>query len=537
MNSKSILKKITVGVLIAMTFTLTACKSGNNKSTSEEVSKKIVNIGVTYSPNNINPLSPVGVVSTYVAEILFQPLLEVDENMKFQPMLADSIETKDNITFTVNLNKNAKWTDGKPVTADDLIFTIKLIGNEKTASNLAFQYNIFEGFNDSGYIPEGITDVAGVKKIDEYTVELKTKKTISSNVFNDSIARYLMTVPKHILKDIAPENINKSPFFLKPDVTNGPFKLVSYNRDNFVELEANKDFFRGTPKIDQLNFKVMKGNEIAARLQSGEIDMNIPSFGVIPVEDFDKVKSLSNITTTLAKPVANEYIYINEKVVPDVRVRQAIVYGVNRAQIVSDLLKGNGEVIDGFFTSYSPYFDKSLKATEYNPEKAKALLKEAGFDTNKVLTVSVMAGDSTLEQAANIFAANLKEVGINVKIQITDLATLVSKLDNKDFDLGILQYSLTPIDPFPDMAYFLQEGNNVSYDNKEVQALINEVRNATDENKINEIYGRINKIASVEVPMPSLYVSRSLGAVNKRLVGVKANDYGTFIDVYKWDVK
>lgn len=531
------LKKVSALFFFTVLLTAAFTGCGSNSTGTAQDGKKIINVGVTYSPNSINPLAPVGVVSTYVAELMFQPLVEIDENMKFQPMLADSITTNDNVTFTINLNKNAKWTDGKPVTVDDVIYTIRLIANKKVAASGAFQYNIFKGFDDSGYVDDGVTDVPGIKKIDDHTMQLITKAPISLNVFDDSIARYLMAIPQHVLKDTAAENITKSAFFQKPTVTDGPFKILNYDRDHYVQMTANKNYFKGAPKIDQLNFKVMQGTEIAARLQSGEIDMNIPSFGVIPVEDFDKVKGLSNITTNLEKPVANEYMYINEKSVPDVRTRQAIVYAINRKQIVKNLLKGNGEVIDGYFTSYSPYFDKTLKPAEYNVDKAKQLIKESGWDSSKTLTVNVLSGDSTLEQAANVVAANLKEIGFNVKIQMTDIATLVDKLDKKDYEIGILQYSLTPIDPYPDMAYFLQDGNDVNYSNKEVQDLLVQVKNETDETKIKEIYAKINTIAAKEIPMFSIYASRSLGAVNNRLVGVKAKDFGTFNDVYKWDVK
>lgn len=541
MKIKSIIKKISTLLCISIALTITGCGTNNGgqvvASNQTEGQGKVVNIGVTFSPSTINPLSPVGVVSTYAAQLMFQPLLEIDENMEFKPMLADSIETSDNTTFTINLNKNAKWTDGEPVTVDDVIFTMKLIANEEVASINAYQYNIFQGFNDSGYIAEGTTDIPGIEKVDDYTLKLKTKNPVSLNVFDNSIGRNLMAVPEHVLQDIAPENINKDPFFQKPTVTNGPFKLLSYDRDHYVQFEANKDYFKGSPKIDQLNFKVMQSTEIAARLQNGEIDMNIPSFGVIPVEDFDKVKSLYNITTNLAEPIANEYVYINEASVPDAKTRQALVYATNRKQIVDDLLKGNGEVIDGYFTSYSPYFDKTLTPTEYNTETAKKLLQESGWDSSKTLTLSVLSGDSSLEQAANVMVANLKEVGVNVQIKMTDLATLVDSISKMDYDIGILQYSLTPIDPYPDMAYFLQEGNVLGYNNKEVQGIIESIRNETDDAKIKEAYNKINKIASTEVPMFSLYASRSLGAVNKRLIGAEAKDFGTFIDVQNWDVK
>jgi len=539
MKRKTVTKIWSLVLCFVFILSLTACTTKKDETTSgtSKVTKKIINIGVTYAPGTINPLSPTTEVATSVTGLMFLPLLEIDSNMKFQPMLADSIETKDNLTFTIKINEKATWTDGKPVTSDDVIFTIKQIANAKVGSIYAYSYAMFKGFDDYGYIPEGTTEVPGIVRVDDKTLQLITKEPVSLNTFDNSIARYLWTIPEHALKDIAPENLVGSEFFLNPNVTNGPFTLISYDKDHFVQMKANTEYFKGVPKINQLNFNVMQGNQIYARLQSGEIDFNLPTMGIIPAGDYENVKKLSNVTTYLEEPIANQYVYIDEDVMPDARTRLALVYAINRKQIVDELLQGNGEVINGFFTSYSPYYDKTLIPTEYNPEKAKELLAESGWDSKKELTISVSSGDDTLAQAANIIAANLNDVGVKVNIKLTDLSTLLDELYSMDFDIGILQYSFTPVDPYPDLSYLLQKGNVNGYNNEEVNSLLAQVKSESDTDVILELYAKINKIAEKEVPMFSVYATRSLAALSNRVTGVEPRAYGTFINVQDWGIK
>src|SRR5262249_15132511 len=162
---------------------------------------------VTFPPTSLNPLDSAGLVSTYAASLMFPPLVEIDEDLSYKPMLADSIETTDNTTFTVKLNANAKWTDGTPVTADDVIFTLKLMSNPKVASGYAYMFAIIEGLDDVGFLPEGQTEISGVTKVDDHTLTLKTKAKATITIFKDTIGRYLYTLPQAALKDIAPEDL------------------------------------------------------------------------------------------------------------------------------------------------------------------------------------------------------------------------------------------------------------------------------------------------------------------------------------------
>lgn len=503
----------------------------------EPDAEKTVNVGVTYAPSDINPLSPAGLVSAYVAGLLFPPLVEIDADLRYKPMLADSIETADNRTFKVNLNEAAKWTDGTSVTADDVIFTLKLMANAMVASNYAYMFAILEGLGPSGFLPDGESDISGVRKIDDHTVEMKTKTPTTLTVFEDTIGRNLRTLPRSALEGVAPKDVNESGFMREPSVTSGPFKLERYEPDRFAGLVANKDYFRGAPRLERLNFKVLPGSALADALESGEIDMNIPSAGVIPAEDYERIEKMPGVTTVGGQPLTTVFMYVNEKSVPDARQRKAISYAIDRGKLVSKLLGGAGEVVDGYFSSVSPYRNEDVKPAAYDRARAKRLLKEAGWDGRKSLTLSVPSGDGAIRQAAYIVADNLGKVGIKVNVENVSFDELTDKVVKEDFDLGLLPVTMTPVNPLPDLAYFLGAGNPNGYRNEKVVDLLAAVGAEVDEEKIKSLYDELQDILAEDVPMPALYAAKALGAVNGRVVGATPKDFGMFINVQDWSVR
>lgn len=525
-------------MLVAVMLVVAAC-SGEEETVQEGTSsdENVVNVGVTYAPSNINPLQPVGLVSTYVANLLFLPLVDLDAELNYQPMLADAITTEDNKTFTIHLNKEAKWTDGTDITADDVMYTLQLMANPTVASNYAYMFGIIEGLDAGGYLAEGQETISGVTKVDDDTVQIVTKQPTTLTIFQDTVGRYLLTLPKAQLETIPVAELNASDFMQNPTVTSGPFVIANIDRSHYVEMVPNKDYFKGASSLDQLNFKVLQGNQIAAQLKSGEIDMNIPSAGVIPVSDMELVQELETLTTAYGEPLATQYMYINENVVADAKQRQAISYAMNRQMIVDSLLKGAGEVTDGFFPSISPYLNEAVTPVAHDVEKAKQLLAESGWDTSKTLKLAVLSGDATLEQAANIIVENLREAGITAEIQMMDFGTIINEIVSMEYDLAISTVSITPINPLPDIAYFLGEGNPNAYSNTRVNEILAALSTEVDEAKMQALYDELQVITQQDVPMPSIYATTALGAVNKRVQGATPSDFGMFINVHEWTVQ
>lgn len=287
-------------------------------------------------------------------------------------------------------------------------------------------YYVFEGVGDDGFVEEGAESIDGIQKVDDKTVQFTTKEEMPITTFENSYARYLLTLPKHVIEQYSEEELSTADWFNHPDVVSGPFIVTDFDVDHYISYEANKDYWKGAPKIDKLNIKIVDGSQLYAGLQSGEIDITQQTMSDIPQEDYESVEALDNVDVVYGSPVTNQSVFIQTKNVPDVKVRQAMLYAIDRQQILEELLNGHGEIVDGFLSSASPFYDDSLTPISYDPEKAKALLEEAGWDGSQTIRFYVNSGDSTFVNAASIIAAEWAAVGIKAEIQTVDFATLMS---------------------------------------------------------------------------------------------------------------
>lgn len=502
-----------------------------------EGAEKIVNIGVTDTLGSLNPLLlDAGELNKYAQGFQFLPLFELDSELNFVGALAESFATEDHLTYTVKLYENATWSDGEPITADDVIFTVLKLTSKAVGNLTMGGYAALEGFDENGNSPDDATEIAGVVKVDDKTLNFVFKAPTSPATFINSFARYLLTLPKHKLDSVPAAELATSDWFGHADAVSGPYIVSEYDANHYVSYVANQNYWKGAPKIGKLNLKIVEGSQLYAGLQSGEIDFVQQTMGVIPQEDQESVEALANLTTVREVPLTNQLSFINTRNVPDVRVRQAILYAIDRNLILEGLLGGKGEVVDGFLTQYSPYYDASVVPVAYNPEKAKALVAEAGWDSSRKLTYLVNAGDSTFVQAASVIAAQLAEVGIQVEIRTVDFASIWGYVGAGDFDLYSVQYTITPIDPYPDIAWLISGENYLGYHNDQVDALLAQVGAAADEAATRAIYAQINTLVQAEVPLFNVYAIGPLGAVSNRLVNAVPHVYGSFLNVQEWDI-
>ncbi len=512
-----------------------ATAAADNSSTKE----KIVNIGVTDTLKTLNPLLiDAGEVNKYSTGMMFLPLVDLGPDLSFEPMLADSITTEDNINFKVHIDDAATWSDGTPVTADDVVFSALRMASPLIA-NPSLMYYAFEGVGDDGFVEEGATSISGIIALDDKTVQFTAKYPMALTTFENTYARYFHTLPKHVIEKIAEADLATNEWFNKPDVVSGPFMVTDFDVNHYISYKKNENYWRGQVNIDKLNIKIVTGSQLYAGLQSGEIDFVQQTMGVIPQEDFANVEALENINAVYGDPVTNQSVFIQTKneAVSDPRVRQAILYGIDRNLLVEGLLNGKGEVVDGFLSSASPFYDASLVPTEYNPEKAKQLLAEAGWDGSKTLRFYVNSADTTFVNGASVIAAQLETIGIKVEIQTVDFTTLMTIVGTTDYDLLAVQYTYAPIDPYPDVSWLLSgEGSWTSYSNQDINDALAQTQLTSDINEIRGHYLTINKTVQQDVPMFSAYIIKALGAVNKRLVNATPSVYGSFNHIEKWDV-
>lgn len=537
-----------------MALGLTACGASNAGAAADETGsaavstesassdtaasgEKIINVGVTNTIGSLNPLLlNGGEINKYATGLMFLPLMELDADLNFEGMLADSITTEDNKNFIVHIDDAATWSDGTPVTADDVVYTALRLASP-VIGNTAMMYYVFEGVGDDGFVEEGAESIDGIQKVDDKTVQFTTKEEMPITTFENSYARYLLTLPKHVIEQYSEEELSTADWFNHPDVVSGPFIVTDFDVDHYISYEANKDYWKGAPKIDKLNIKIVDGSQLYAGLQSGEIDITQQTMSDIPQEDYESVEALDNVDVVYGSPVTNQSVFIQTKNVPDVKVRQAMLYAIDRQQILEELLNGHGEIVDGFLSSASPFYDDSLTPISYDPEKAKALLEEAGWDGSQTIRFYVNSGDSTFVNAASIIAAEWAAVGIKAEIQTVDFATLMSVAGTEDYDVLAVQYTYAPVDPYPDVAWLLGgEESWTGYSDDTLNDALTKSQLTSDPEETKELFSVVDKKVQEDVPMFSAYVISAQGAVSKRITGAAPSVYGFFNDVQNWDV-
>lgn len=540
-------KIVSLALVAAMVFMTAGCGAADGgasaedgaqgNAVSEASGEKIVNIGITDSLGGMNPLTIDQTwVNKYAVGLQFLPLVELDGELNFQPMLADSVTTEDNRNFIVHIDENATWSDGTPVTAEDVEFTFLRLASPVIANPTLMLY-AFEGVNDDGFVEEGAESVEGVKVLDDKTVQFTTKYPIALTTFENTYAFYIHTLPKHILGQYSEAELSTLDWFNHPDVVSGPYRVTAYDVDHYISYTANEQYWKGAPKIGKLNFNILDASQIYAGLQSGEIDVTHHTMTAIPQEDYENIEALENVNVVYGSPVTNQSVFIQTANVPDERVRQALVYAIDRNQILEQLMKGHGEIVDGFLSSASPFYDADIEPMPYDPEKAKALLEEAGWDGSQTLRFYVNSGDGTFVNAAQAMAAQWAAVGIKTEIQTVDLASLMTIAGTKDYDLFAVQYTYAPVDPYPDIAWLLGgEGSWTGYGNDEINEALAATQTSESIDEMKGFYSLVDKKVQEEVPMFSAYIISAQGAVSKRLTGVNANVYGFFINVHEWDI-
>lgn len=512
---------------------------GENAAATEmaEVSDDIVNIGVTDTLGTLNPLlMDGGEINKYATSLMFLPLVELNSKLEFEGEIADSVTTEDNKNFIVHIDEKATWSDGEKITADDVVYTALRL-TSPVIGNTSMMYYVFEGVGDDGFTEEGAESIDGIKAIDDATVQFTTKDEMSLTTFENSYARYLMTLPKHVIEQHSEEELKTADWFNHPDVVSGPYMVTDFDVDHYISYKANENYWKGAPKIAKLNIKIVSGSQLYAGLQSGEIDITQPTMSVIPQEDYDSIEGLSNVNVVYGEPVTNQSVFIQTKNVPDVRVRQAMLYAIDRKMVLEQLLKGKGEVVDGFLSSASPFYDDGIVPVEQDVEKAKELLAEARWDGSQTLRFYVNSGDGAFVNAANVFVAQWAAVGIKVEVQTVDFATLMSVAGTNDYDILAVQYTYAPVDPYPDVAWLLGgEESWTGYGDDSVNEALAKTQTTSDIDEIKGLYSVVDQKVQEDVPMFSAYIVSAQAGVNKRLVNATPSVYGFFNNVEQWEI-
>lgn len=500
---------------------------------------KSATIAVTDAISTLNPLLVDATeVAKYATSLTFLPLVELNADLEFVPQIAESITTEDNLTFTIKVREDATWSDDTPITAKDVELTFLLITSPEAGMAILNQYCIVGTDDATGHAPAGATSLEGVKVIDEKTLTVTTKWPTALYTFSNILGRYLFPLPAHVLGDIPRDQLLTHEWFRKPTVVSGPYFINDYDQNHYVHYVANENYFLGAPKIKYMNIAVLEPAQVLAALKAGEVDVAQPTTCAMLVEDYEAVKALGNVTAIPGTPVTNQCSFFNNARVTDVRIRQAILYGMDRQTILDGMLLGNGEIVDAFLCSASPYYSQELGVTPYDPAKAKELVAAAKADgASTKLVWYVNSGDATFVNASAYIAAIMEEIGLQIEVKTVELPMLMEVAGTGDFDVLTVEYTLAPVDPYTDMSWLLSAGGWTRYGSDTVNTALALTQSSLNQEDVRAAYLTVNQEVQQNVPMISVYIVSKLGAVSNRMVGVQPDVFGTFVNVHEWDVQ
>ena len=499
--------------------------------------EKVITMAQTGDWDTFMPMNTTNAGADNVIELMFDRLMVINTDGTFGPRLAESWETneaQDKITY--HLNENAKWQDGEPVTAEDVVYSAQVASSSEFNYLRRIRMQYFAGTDETGC--ETGTDSIEVKALDDHTVEFTLKTPMDPAIIYALVNRDFFIMPKHLLGDISDTDLVNDAFWQKP-VGSGPCIFDSMESGVSIEFKANKDYYLGAPDFDRLVFKKVQSSNLLSGLMSGDIDV-LSGNSQIPLADWEAAKNTQGIVAKSVPTFAYQYMAMNtsrDYLTED--VRHAISLAINRQVIVDQLLQGEARIAIGPLAEDHPYFDEKLLPIEYDPEKAKSMLEAAGWDSNRELEVMVSTGNEVREKSAILIQQDLQKIGIKTKIQTLDFPTLLTNARNGDYDLCFIgsSGSVDPSESVPNVTAGYM--NNFAQLSDPTLGQIGEsgAKEITFEAR-KKIYDQYQEELFKQMPMAFLYHTNDLFAYNEKLENVRegAIDYNVNKNVWEWKV-
>ena len=543
--------------LTALALLTLNCSDSNNHLDNNRVV-----VGISSDIETVNPLYAFSVTESYITDQIFLPLIHHTWNSELgeiesEPMLAESWKwNSDSTSINIVLRKDVKWTDGMPVTAEDVVYSFDIYSDPAVESRF---FGLFKNF----YLEENqhidLTRSFNIISKNELKINFLPDRAVSLFAID------LPVLPKHIFNKIDRNKIKNAEINFKP-VSDGAFIFYKWDKDQSVILKADQNSFLFNKNgIDELIFKIIPDyNSRLLQLQNSEIDIMTD----IRPNDVSTVKSKEDLKIVPVK--GNEYDYFgwsnidlvefnkSHKKVPNklfgsIKVRQALTYALNRDEVIKNYLENRGEIAVGPIAPiFKSIYDSTLIPYEYNPEKAKKLLAEEGWTpSNKdgtlekdglrfSINLNIATGNPGREFAAQIYKNNLKAIGIEVNIEKQETGSFFQKAFSNQFNAWIAGW-VVPI-PIELKSYWnsdLKQApfNLTGYGNPEVDSLLNEMDKRIPRQKRIKIFRRIQKILHHDQPVSFLYWKDNVVAYNSRINNIQITPIGPIYDCQKWEIK
>jgi peptide/nickel transport system substrate-binding protein len=509
-------------IILSLMLILTACAKDSTVSKNSETNPGSFNdeirVGLDVDPETMDPRLASNTSAKRVAEVVFDGLVRLNSNLEPEPALAESWEHPDDLTWIFHLRKGVTFHDGTPLTANDVKFTYDTLLNEKFNSPSRGLY----------------TPIKSVEVIDKLTVKFNLSQPYTP------LLSYLD------LGIVPASSANNKNFANKP-IGTGPYKVVSWSKNNYIKFEANENYWNGKPKTKKLTYFIIPDNTTrVAALEAGDVDF---VHSPLSPQDIERMKKDDRFVVKETNGLGFTYLNFNQKneILSDKKVRQAIAHLINKQSISKDIYQGmDKKGTSPIIPSSWAYSDK-VTDYPYDPKKAVQLLNEAGWkdsDGDGVLDkngkklnieLSTHTEDPNRIQSVEYLQHEWSSVGIDVKVTTTEWPTFSERLMNNDFDIALVGW-LNLVDP--DRAMYNQfHTNGVTnygkYSNPRVDELLEKGRTISDQNERAKIYQETAQIVNDDVAYSVLLYQGYYAIYNKKLQGFEIHPSGQLTGLYK----
>jgi peptide/nickel transport system substrate-binding protein len=486
----------------------------------------------------LNPLSAGGGYHWFTK--IFSHLVTYNvEYTEIVPDLAESWSTSDDsLTWTFNLRQGVTWHDDTPFTADDVVFSIELCLDPLVKCNKAGELSTIAGAAD--YKDGKATTVSGLVVVDENTLQVTTDGPNAAIL--DTLAETWI-VQKASMAELSRENLDQNDYWRTKSIGTGPFKFVKFVEGQSIETAAFDNYWRGRPKIDTLIRREFKDPATALlAFDAGEID-----FTYLTLDELERESANENAVIIPGPSQVDNAITVNPNAHPalaDPRFKQAMLYAIDRKSIIESIYQGAATAVPCLYGN-PKYHPDGIEMYDYNPDKAKELLAEAGIDTATLpeFVMDTYYNDQLSADVMTVIQANLADVGIKISLMPLDGAAWNARYYEKGESQMTFLGGANGPDPNRAHQYFHSQStasNIYGYNNPDLDALLEGGRKEMDPEARVGIYQQACTILGQDLPWIFLWQTTRYGIVSKRIANFQftpAPGGGSYYDAAElWEI-
>lgn len=533
--------------------TTTTSASTETTAPAEPEGRTVLEVVIPTDPVAMNPFPETAGNRAVVHLAMFIPLIEVDNEQAIHSKVLESWEVSpDATTITLTVRDGLEWSDGTPITSADVSLALHL----HLDSRISTRAGRLGGVAGVAEYTEGTADsISGIETPDDSTVVITLAIPDAAWLPNwASLTRLNSMFPAHVLGDVPAEEIPTHPYFETFPVVSGAYKFVEYVPDQYVELEANENYSLGTPGFEQVFFKIItEGEARLAQLQTGEIQF----VDQVAAADIERLEAIDGITVDRASGLNPNIIGFNDQspAFADPRVKQALVFAIDREGICQQVFLGFCSVSDvnvrlvGDQVAWAvPTVGDGMIDYSFDPDRARELLEEAGWDSSTTLNLWLMsqAAPEPIIQAISIMQAQWADIGVNVEITNVDVPTLLDNLGRVELNTDVHMFwnagavfTLDPssVQPYNLCATAYPNGPNLThYCDEATDGLWAEARLSADQAVRAPLYHEIFLAENKNPNNLHIAVLDNVVAYDSRLKGVKVqgDHWQTYWSISEW---